>query len=72
MNLKFGRAHDFRLVDEYRTVLESMLAVFVVLKLTGVINWPWIYVLIPFWIPLAVGLFGFIMLIIYKYFYDGK
>lgn len=27
--------------------------VFVVLKLCGVISWPWFWVLSPFWIPLA-------------------
>lgn len=26
---------------------------FVVLKLVGVIDWPWIWVLSPFWIPVA-------------------
>lgn len=29
---------------------------FVVLKLTGVIGWPWVWVLAPFWIPLAMWL----------------
>lgn len=27
---------------------------FVGLKLTGYINWPWVWVLAPFWIPLAI------------------
>mgnify|MGYP006269161087 CR=1 FL=1 len=27
---------------------------FVGLKLTGYINWPWIWVLSPFWIPIAI------------------
>jgi hypothetical protein len=27
---------------------------FVGLKLTGVINWPWVWVLSPFWIPVAI------------------
>ena len=27
---------------------------FVVLKLTGFINWPWVWVLAPFWIPLVI------------------
>ena len=37
---------------------------FVILKLCGVINWPWIWVLSPIWIPLIiagiiiVGVFG--------------
>lgn len=27
---------------------------FVVLKLTNVITWPWLWVLAPFWIPLGL------------------
>lgn len=30
--------------------------VFVTLKLVGTINWPWLWVLAPFWLPLAVVL----------------
>ena len=42
--------------------------VFIILKLTGVIDWSWLWVLSPFWIPFAVvGLvivfFGGIMLL---------
>lgn len=29
---------------------------FVGLKLTGYINWPWIWVLAPFWVPVALVL----------------
>jgi hypothetical protein len=29
---------------------------FVGLKLTGYIQWPWLWVLAPFWIPLAIAL----------------
>lgn len=29
---------------------------FVVLKLTGHISWPWLWVTAPFWIPLAIVL----------------
>ena len=28
--------------------------VFIILKLTGTINWSWWWVLAPFWIPLAI------------------
>ena len=28
--------------------------IFVVLKLCGVINWSWVWVLSPFWIPLCI------------------
>ncbi len=33
-----------------------LLVVFVVLKLAGVVAWPWIWVLAPFWIPLGIVL----------------
>ncbi len=36
--------------------LSSMLLIlFITLKLVGVIDWPWIWVLAPFWIPLTLG-----------------
>jgi hypothetical protein len=41
--------------EEFRTVMEAVLVVFVVLKLTNVIAWPWVYVLMPFWIPFIIG-----------------
>jgi ABC-type antimicrobial peptide transport system permease subunit len=28
--------------------------VFITLKLTGVISWPWVWVLSPLWIPVAL------------------
>lgn len=34
--------------------------VFIVLKLVGVINWSWVWVLCPFWLP-VVGLVLFII-----------
>jgi hypothetical protein len=35
------------------------LVLFVTLKLVHVIDWPWIWVLCPLWIPLALFLFIF-------------
>lgn len=32
--------------------------VFIVLKLTNVISWPWLWVLAPIWIPMAIALVG--------------
>ena len=29
--------------------------VFIVLKLVGVISWPWVWVLAPIWIPIVLG-----------------
>jgi hypothetical protein len=34
--------------------METLLIVFVVLKLTGVIAWGWFWVLSPLWLPLLV------------------
>lgn len=28
---------------------------FIVLKLAGTIDWSWVWVLAPFWVPLAIG-----------------
>jgi hypothetical protein len=53
--------------DELRTVLEALLAVFVIFKLTGDIDWPWVYVLMPFWIPLIISIFIMLWLIIVNY-----
>lgn len=36
---------------------------FVGLKLTHVIDWSWWWVLAPFWIPLAIGLLVFAVII---------
>lgn len=33
-----------------------LLIAFIVLKLTGVIDWPWVWVLAPLWVPIAVAL----------------
>lgn len=35
--------------------------VFVILKLVGVITWSWLWVLCPFWIPIAVLILIFII-----------
>jgi hypothetical protein len=43
--------------------------IFMVLKLTGNIDWPWVWVFAPIWIPLAVALgilaiYGIVVVII--------
>lgn len=40
----------------------ALTILFVALKLTGHINWPWLWVLAPTWIPLAIGLLCLITL----------
>lgn len=37
--------------------------VFIVLKLCGVIDWNWVWVLAPFWIPLVLGLLILIVIL---------
>jgi len=41
--------------DELRTVAETLLIMFVIFKLTGVINWSWFWVFSPFWIILVIA-----------------
>ncbi len=47
---------EISFAEEFRTVMEAVLIVFIVLKLTNVIAWSWFYVLMPFWIPLALSI----------------
>lgn len=39
---------------------------FVILKLCHVIEWPWIWVLAPFWVPVAIVLAILLVLVILK------
>ena len=45
----------------------SLTLLFIILKIFGAINWPWIWVLSPLWIPIAFGIsfiLGIILLVI--------
>ena len=47
------------------TLLCGMLTIaFVVMKLTGVIDWRWLWVLAPLWIPMGVGLILLIIVLV--------
>lgn len=35
--------------------------IFVTLKLTGVIAWSWLWVLLPFWGPIALGVVALLL-----------
>lgn len=50
--------------DIIRRILELLLVVFIVLKLTGVITWSWWWILSPLWIPLAIALIVTIIFLI--------
>lgn len=44
-----------KMVVSYNTFLVMVVGVvFLVLKLVGVINWAWVWVLAPFWTPIAL------------------
>jgi hypothetical protein len=45
-------------------VIGALGIVFIVLKLTNVIDWSWWWVLAPFWIPLAISLIFLLILFI--------
>lgn len=42
--------------------------VFITLKLTGNIDWPWVWVLSPIWIPIAIALFLLVLWFVVEYF----
>lgn len=48
----------------------ALFLVFLILKLTGVIAWSWVWVFAPLWIPLAfvlgVAIIGFFVMLIIK------
>lgn len=42
----------------------ALLVLFVALKLIGIIDWPWIWVLCPLWIPIAIIFIIFIVVVL--------
>lgn len=44
--------------------------VFIVLKLCGVIDWPWIWVLCPLWIGAAIVLIILVVILILKAYWE--
>lgn len=42
---------------------------FIVLKLMGIIHWSWVWVLAPFWLPLAIII---VIVVIYSIVIDRK
>ena len=39
---------------QVRGLLEMLLVIFVVLKVAGLVDWSWAFVLAPFWVPCAI------------------
>jgi len=52
--------------------LEGLQIAFIVLKLAGIIDWPWIWVLAPMWISLAIFIVIVIVCLIIEIVKDHK
>lgn len=59
--------YGFSFADELRTMLESATLVFIILKLTDVIDWSWWWVTATFTIPFILGFVMMAVTIIVKY-----
>lgn len=49
----------------------TLTIVFIVLRLTDVIDWDWWWVLAPLWVPLAIALLVVVIAAIYYLIVDG-
>lgn len=53
------------------SILTILFVVFLVLKLTNNIDWDWIWVLAPIWIPLSLVVAGFILFGVFSLIFKG-
>ena len=51
-------------------LLDILLIVFIILKLTGTITWSWWWVLSPLWLPALILLVAFILFLAFKLIFD--
>lgn len=65
---KKNNKQEFNLMEKQGMSVATIIGIiFVVLKLCGLINWSWYWVLSPFWIEIAVViLFTFLIYVIAK------
>lgn len=61
---------EFR--KEVRGTLETLLLIFIVLKLTDLIDWSWVWVLAPFWIPACLAVVGILIYLIVLIYLKNK
>ena len=59
-------ASNYSFADEIRTVLETLLIVFIVLKANNLVEWSWWAVLTPLWISLGLVIIGILGIIVLK------
>jgi len=63
---KYGNRIDK--TDRYKHpigLMEIWVIIFIILKVTGIINWSWWWVLAPWWIPMSIAVFGFFGIIFF-------
>ncbi|MBR3160080.1 MAG: hypothetical protein IKF14_13435 [Atopobiaceae bacterium] len=46
------------------TFLDLLAVMFIAFKIVGVVDWPWWVVLMPIWVPFAIGVVLFIVIAI--------
>lgn len=49
---------------EVRGTFETLLLIFIVPKLANLIDWSWVWVLAPFWIPTCLAMVGILIYLI--------
>lgn len=64
----YGRKSDgYGFADELRTVLETLLVVFIVLKVNNLIAWSWWLVLAPLWVSLGLSVILLLIIIVLRH-----
>lgn len=66
MQIKFKKTAG----TEIRSTFLSLLSVFIIFKLTNVIDWNWIWILSPLWLPIALGQFLWLIVVLVDFFYQ--
>lgn len=51
-------------IDENDILIILLLTALLLLKLSGVVTWPWVWVLFPFWAPAVFALGGSVLLLL--------
>ena len=64
----YGRKNNgYGFADELRTVLETLLVVFIVLKVNNLIAWSWWLVLAPLWVSLGLSVILLLIIMVLRY-----
>lgn len=52
------KENDNKTIDTGLSLCEVLTVIFIILKLTNVISWPWLWVVSPIWIPWGIAIFA--------------